>query len=260
MKKHLVLLSALLLQAAAVSVFAQDKVQHEYVDLGLSVMWATCNIGADAPEDYGEYYAWGETETKKTYKWSTYKWCEGNNLDSLTLDNSLALTKYNNISSCGIVDNKTILRPEDDVAHIKWGGSWRMPSVKEFQELIENCTWTWTSLNGVDGYRVTSKIAGYTDRSIFLPEAGGSWWAGPYAGLRGNYWSSSLKSEYPDGAVIPESEVESIGYSLSAFNICFSSEDVSCVDETRCFGLSVRPVFPKMSTVDVAADRKKVVY
>ena len=115
MKKHLVLLSALLLQAAAVSVFAQDKVQHEYVDLGLSVMWATCNIGADAPEDYGEYYAWGETETKKTYKWSTYKWCEGNNLDSLTLDNSLALTKYNNISSCGTVDNKTILRPEDDL-------------------------------------------------------------------------------------------------------------------------------------------------
>ena len=97
--------------------------------------------------------------------------------------------------------------------------------------------------------------------SSFLPAAG---WRNDTdlnnAGSNGNYWSSSLKSEYPDGAVIPESEVESIAYSLSAFNICFSSEDVNCVDEARCFGLSVRPVFPKMSTVDVAADSKRVLY
>ena len=89
---------------------------HEYVDLGLpsGTKWATCNVGASSPEDYGEYYAWGETETKSTYDWRTYKWCKGSN-DTMT--------KYCTSSSSGTVDNKTVLDPEDDVAHVKWGGS-----------------------------------------------------------------------------------------------------------------------------------------
>ena len=107
---------------------------HEYVDLGLpsGLKWATCNVDATTPEEYGGYYAWGETEEKENYCWNTYKWCN----DSLS-----TLTKYCTDDSYGIiVDNKTILDPEDDVAHVKWGGSWRMPTIDEYKELIYNCS------------------------------------------------------------------------------------------------------------------------
>ena len=124
----------LLIQAAAVSVFSQDNVQHECIDLGLSVKWATCNVGAIKPEEYGDYYAWGETETKDVYDWSSYKWCNGS---------SDTLTKYNPFKVQGIVDSITTLDPNDDVAHVKWGGSWRMPTASEFRELMDNCKWTW---------------------------------------------------------------------------------------------------------------------
>ncbi|MBO7112331.1 MAG: hypothetical protein J6V75_00065, partial [Bacteroidaceae bacterium] len=132
--------------------------EYAYVDLGLSVKWATCNVGASKPEEYGDYYAWGETEPKTTYDWSTYKWCKGS---------SATMTKYCNNSSYGnngFTDTKTTLDPEDDVAHVKWGGNWRMPTISEFEDLINNCTWTWTTQNGVNGYKVTSKKSGYTDR------------------------------------------------------------------------------------------------
>ena len=131
--------------------------EHEYVDLGLSVKWATCNMGASSPEEYGDYYAWGETETKSTYDWNTYKWCKGS-------ENTL--TKYCTDSDYGTVDNKTVLDPEDDVAHVKWGGNWRMPTDAEIEELRENCIWKWTTQNGKNGYKVTSKKNG---NSIFLP-------------------------------------------------------------------------------------------
>ena len=157
---------------------------HEYVDLGLSVKWATCNVGASKPEEYGDYFAWGETQPKTTYDWSTYKWCNGsyNNL-----------TKYCNQSSYGTVDNKTQLELSDDAARANWGGNWRMPTDAEITELCEQCTWTWTTQNGVYGYKVTSKKSGYTNKSIFLPAAGerdGS--SLKYAGNSGTYWSSSL--------------------------------------------------------------------
>ena len=134
---------------------------YEYVELGLpsGIKWATCNIGATKPEEYGGYYAWGETEEKSYYDWDTYKWCNG------TYN---SLTKYCTDSGSGRVDNKTVLDPEDDVAHIKWGGSWRMPTRDEIKELNDNCTWQWTTLNGVNGYRVT----GPNGNSIFLPAAG----------------------------------------------------------------------------------------
>ena len=149
------------------------------VDLGLSVFWATCNLCesgfVSSPEGYGDYYAWGETETKMYYTWETYKWCNGS---------ANTITKYNNNKEYGIVDNKTVLEAEDDVAHVKLGGKWRMPTIAECEELSENCSWKWTNDyngTGVSGSIVTSNVKGYTDKSIFLPAAG----------LTGIYWSSS---------------------------------------------------------------------
>ena len=138
---------------------------HEYVDLGLSVKWATCNVGATTPEGYGDYFAWGETEPKTTYSWSTYKWCNGT---------ERTITKYCTDSDYGTVDNKSTLELTDDAAHVNWGGKWRMPTDDELCELISssNCTWTWTTQNGVNGYKVTSKKNG---NSIFL-SADDSYW------------------------------------------------------------------------------------
>lgn len=112
---------------------------HEWIDLGLSVKWATCNVGASKPEDYGDYYAWGETTTKSDYDWDTYKWCKG------TYD---TMTKYCTDSYYGTVDNRTTLTSSDDVATVKWGSKWRMPTKEEMKELDEDCTWTWTTQNG----------------------------------------------------------------------------------------------------------------
>ena len=154
------------------------------IDLGLSVKWASCNVDATAPEEYGGYYAWGETQEKSNYDWSTYKYCNGT---------STSMTKYCTNSDHGTVDNKTTLEPEDDVAHVKWGGSWRMPTEAEQDELRDKCTWTWTTLNGVNGYRVT----GPNGNSIFLPAAGYRFGTEvDDRGSSGYYWSSTLRSYY----------------------------------------------------------------
>ena len=140
--------------------------EPEYVDLGLSVKWATFNVGATSPEDYGDYFAWGDTEPKENYNWATYKWCEGTDK---------TMTKYcsdSNYGNNGFTDNKMELDLSDDAAHANWGGNWRMPTDAELTELREQCTWTWTTQDGVNGYKVTSKTSGYTDKSIFLPAAG----------------------------------------------------------------------------------------
>ena len=190
---------------------------HEYVDLGLpsGTKWATCNIGATKPEEYGNYYAWGETEPKTTYNWSTYKWCNGS---------SDTQTKYCTSSSYGTVDNKTTLEPEDDAAHVNWGGAWRMPTDAEWTELRENCTWTWTIKNGVNGYEVKSEANG---NSIFLPAAGYRFYDDLYyAGISGNYWSSSLNTDYP----------------YDAWYVGFYSGRVNRFDDGRYYGRSVRPV------------------
>lgn len=196
----------------------------EAVDLGLSVKWATFNVGASKPEEYGYYYAWGETDPKTDYSWSTYKWCNG----SYT-----TLTKYCNESSNGnngYTDTKTTLDPDDDVAHVKWGGDWRMPTKDEFTELLNNCTWTWITLNGVKGYRVTSNKSGYTDRSIFLPTAGYRFdWYLSYVGSYGRYWSSSLYTYYP---------------TFRAWIVGFDSGHYGTDCYDRHYGLSVRPVCP----------------
>ena len=139
---------------------------HEYVDLGLSVKWATCNVGAIAPEGFGDYFAWGEVETKEVYNLKTYKHCED------TID---AITKYCHNKEFGLngfVDNKLELDLEDDAAHVNWGGKWRIPTADELDDLRYSCTWEWTTQNGVIGLLGTSRVEGYTDRTIFFPAAG----------------------------------------------------------------------------------------
>lgn len=153
-------------------------IQSGAVNLGLSVKWAACNVGASSPEEYGGYYAWGETEEKSDYSWDTYKWCNGS-WDSMT--------KYCTDSYCRTVDNKTVLDPEDDVAHVKLGGSWRMPTLDEIEELCNECTWTSTTYNGVKGQLVT----GPNGNSIFLPAAGYCRNTDfEYRGLEGGYSSA----------------------------------------------------------------------
>lgn len=202
-----------------------EKTTHDYVDLGLSVKWATCNVGADKPEDNGNLYAWGETEVKEQYTVRTSKW------GSMPF----SLKKYNINSEQGTVDNKTTLDLEDDVAHVTWGGNWRMPTREEMDELHDNCTWEWTTLNGVNGYRVTSKKQGYTDRSIFFPAAGYKANGFYEYGRNGNYWSRSLMTDpYGDGSVICG----------TAACIRFNNNQANIGWEDRMAGLSVRPVCP----------------
>ena len=152
---------------------------HEYVDLGLSVKWATMNVGANAPEGYGDYFAWGETKPKDYYDWSTYKWCNG----SVT-----TMTKYCTTSYYGTVDYKTVLELSDDAARANWGGTWRMPTIDEIKELLDNCHWEWTTRNDVNGFKVT----GPNGASVFLPAAGSRWLGDLDNSGYGYYWSSSL--------------------------------------------------------------------
>ena len=170
------------------------SVSYNAVDLGLpsGTLWADRNVGADSPEDYGDYFAWGETEPKSTYNLSNYKWCRGS-FDTMT--------KYCTKSSTGTVDNKTVLDLEDDAAYVNMGTEWRMPTIDERKELYIKCTWTWTTQNGTKGYRVT----GPNGKSIFLPAAGfrsDSNLIG--AGSDGCYWTSSLLESYPYSAWLLE--------------------------------------------------------
>ena len=158
----------------------QAAVEPEYVDLGLSVKWATFNVGATKPEEPGDYFAWGETEPyyepgtamnpvwkngkEAGYKWPSYKWCTGNGDGTFT--------KYCSFKESGTVDHKTVLEPQDDAATANWGELWRTPTENEWSELITNCTWTYTTENGVKGCRVKSNKAGFTNNSIFLPVTG----------------------------------------------------------------------------------------
>ncbi|MBQ9077531.1 MAG: DUF4595 domain-containing protein [Muribaculaceae bacterium] len=191
------------------------------VDLGLSVNWAGWNVGATRPEEYGGYYAWGETEEKSNYEWFTYKWYNGEEAYNAIV------SKYCVDSTFGVIDNRTVLEPEDDVAHVKWGEGWRMPTSIEQEELMNNCTWAWITVNGVDGYKVTSKSNG---NSIFLPAAGyidGS--SLDYTGFYGCYQSSSL----------------SVYYSLCSCFLRFYSGFNIIYNDFRYYGRSVRPVKEK---------------
>ena len=145
-----------------------EAFEPELVDLGLSVKWASCNVGAFSPEDRGNLYAWGETQTKDSFTHNNYKFCSGYS----SSQGAYQMTKYVLQERYGTVDNKLWLEAEDDVASVIYGGDWRIPTHSEFQELMDKCNYTWTTENGVSGYRFTSKVDGYTDKSIFIPAAG----------------------------------------------------------------------------------------
>ena len=194
------------------------------VDLGITtkegykLYWASCNLGASgfvsSPEDFGGYFAWGETNVKDNYTWTNYKWCNGTD-DSLT--------KYNNDPMKGNVDNKNVLDSSDDAAHIKLGGRWRMPTEEEWTALRENCSRAWTTRNNVYGMLFSAT----NGNSIFLPAADNK--GVPVfvvEGPKGTYWSSSI------GA-----------WSAKGSGLYFNDQGgAGTIGEDRCYGLSIRPV------------------
>ena len=198
---------------------------REAVDMGLSVKWATCNIGASTPEGYGAYFAWGETkgskDGKSQFSWKSYSMCQGS---------ESTMTKYCTNAAFGTTDGQTQLSLDDDAARAKWGGEWRMPTCDEMKELLDknNCEWTLTTQNKVAGYKVTSKKTG---NSIFLPaggfrdSSGGHYGAGHY----GDYWSSTLNAKG----------------GKEAYGIEFSIDfDAFISDGARYCGQAIRPVCP----------------
>ena len=190
---------------------------NKYIDLGLpsGTLWATMNVGASKPEDYGDYFAWGETKPKQNYGWSTYKWCNG------AYDKQI---KYCTKSDYGRVDDKTELDLADDAAYVNWGPQWRMPSKAQQDELRSECKWQWTTRNGVNGYLVTSKR---NSASLFLPAAGFRYEGKLYyAGKGGDYWSRTLN----------------VGDPSNAYRLYFDSVDVDWGGNGRYDGRSVRAV------------------
>ena len=176
-----------ILVSLALSSFAYSQVA---VDLGLSVKWANCNVGASAPEQYGDYYAWGETSTKTIYSWKTYRFYD----KSLDTQMKYNVTKYCRQKGYGTVDKLKDLEPQDDVARVKMKGKWRMPAQEEWEELMKQCKWTWTTQKGVKGYLVTSIKNG---NSIFLPAAGHKIQDETSgAGALGFYWSNTMGLSY----------------------------------------------------------------
>ena len=173
-----------------------EDTTYACVDLGLpsGLLWATCNVGAETPESYGCYFAWGETEVKDVYDWSTYKYGH-------KVGDWFCLTKYCGISGegyNGFTDNLIVLEAGDDAATANWGSVWHTPTAEQWQELVDHTSGTWTQQNGVNGKRYTAS----NGNSIFLPAAGSliENLDPQYAGDRGYYWSSSLITGNPRSA------------------------------------------------------------
>lgn len=187
-----------------------DENHPHMIDLGLpsGTKWACCNVGASTPEDYGGYYAWGETSEKSVYNWDTYQYGYYN------YDND-----YSNLVNIG----SDIAGTQYDVAHVRWGGGWRMPSLAQFQELLDNCTsaW-WVTLNDVNGYEFTGPNGGH----IFLPAAGRRWDDLIGFGSNLNYWSSTLLEFYP----------------VTAYELSLDEYEAHWYGNDRPGGRSVRPV------------------
>jgi len=203
----------------------------EYVNLGLPsrIKWAKCNLGANKPEEYGNYYAWGETKPKTTYNWSNYKWMQQGKsewiyITKYTIKDGKTEGIWYDSGGEFFGDGKTLIEPGDDAATAKLGSPWRMPTLTDMQELIDNCKWEWTEVNGVKGCKAT----GPNGNSIFLPAAG--YYADSKLndkGTRGAYWSSSHSG--------------SITYNANDLDF-FSNNPPSLNHDSRMFGLSVRPV------------------
>lgn len=216
--------------------FTTEKYKPFAIDLGLpsGLKWADCNVGANAPDDYGDYFAWGETEPYYSrrepltwkegksagYAWASYKFCS-----SWDSDGKVKVSKYNNDGEFGIVDNKATLDLEDDAARANWGENWRIPTIGDWEELIDNCTIEWTTLGAASGRLLT----GPNGTSIFLPAA--AVFGGPDIegiGLFGIYWSSSLF--FASRAM------------TASINSPYTSVGINTLDSNRCSGASVRPV------------------
>ncbi len=205
---------------------------HEWVDLGLSVKWATCNVGASSPGDYGNYYAWGEKYPKSDYNWKTYLFGDCHEVIRIRVSRGKVYdfvpgkgkgTKYITDSSCGTIDNRTCLERSDDASCANWGGSWRLPTESEYEELLNNCTQSWITQGGHIGYRFTSKRNG---NSIFLPATGiRNGTTLEKAGTTGGYWSS-------------------FGHNAGACALYFDSSNVAVKGKWffRFIGLAIRPV------------------
>jgi hypothetical protein len=186
-------------------------IKHEAVDLGLTsgTKWATCNIGATKPEETGNFIAWGEMAKKDDYSWATYKWCNGS---------KTSLTKYTSIST---------LEPEDDAAHVLWGGTWRMPTVAEVKELITECSKSVVTQNGVKG----AVFTGPNGNSIFFPASGCKSYENDWEGEHGLYWLNSTQNNNWNGdpaADYFEADCKTVRY------VTYRAP--------RCWGLTIRPV------------------
>lgn len=196
-------------------------ISNNYVDLGLpsGTLWAKCNLGANTPDEYGDYFAWGEIASKTLYNWETYQYSN---------DFYNTLTKYCNnpeYGNNGFTDELTTLLPEDDASTAILGSDWRMPTADDWQELFDNTTASWGHQGNVNGVFFTA----LNGNSIFLPAAGhieGSSYHNE--GEIGNYWSSSLYTDYPWGAR---------GARLKA------TSQVIWGDDPRNYGQTIRPVY-----------------
>lgn len=207
MKKIFITLAIMMLLSAS-NLFAQEITPGKEIDLGLpsGTIWAAWNVGATSPEEYGDYYAWGETTTKEAYTKETYKYYNKQTKKYINIGNNISGTKY-------------------DVARQKWGGSWRMPTMTEIYELVRNCRWTWCQYKGVNGYKVT----GNNGNSIFVPAAGyRNGTSLNYDGIQGRYWSAMLGEGYG---------------CYDAWNLIFNSGNYYNGNSYgRDYGHSVRPV------------------
>ena len=216
-----------------------DGKEYQVVDLGLitGVLWATCNIGATSPEETGSLFAWGETETKNIYNWTSYKWSKGDNLN---------FTKYCTDKERGTVDNLTILQLEDEAPNAIMGEDWRIPTETDYSDLFttRNCTSKWCKLNGVGGFLFTSVKKGYEGNSIFIPLAGllnnnpnDSRFDTPrFVGEYGWYWTNNL---YYD-------REKQKAYTDEASVLCLQHTDVdnhTIELRPRCVGLPIRPIY-----------------
>ena len=192
-------------------------VGHSCVDLGLpsGILWATCNLGASSPEEYGDYYAWGETAPKSEYNWITYKWSYDGN--------DKKMKKYCTEGGYGIVDNITVLELTDDAAYINWGDGWRIPTREEWEELANYCTWKSIDKNGVAG----KEGIGPSGEAIFFPAAGHKYGDSCY-GTDGYYWSSSLLKVRPNAATL--------------FFLKYQGSDESFRSGDRSYGHTIRAV------------------
>lgn len=228
-KRHHIIICAaafaLLAAVAAVAVFSSGSQMtvscatgtannFEYVDMGLSVKWARCNLGATAPEEYGGLFAWGEISEKEDFSWENYRFY----LSGDVWSGNMEFSKYS------VADGRSTLEPDDDAARQILGGEWRIPTSDEIKELIDNCSFTEVKLNGIKGMALTSRING---NSIFLPFAGSLEQIGSFGtGRYGNYWSSDLDKKHQYCAYI-----------------LYLTNKASLFSYGRCAGFSVRPVF-----------------